>query len=54
MKLLRNIISSLLILLFCFFLNVNAFTLKEVDGSGPYPYNFHIIDDNVYAGGHPL
>jgi len=47
--------SQLNILLFIFLsLNAMAFTAKEVAGTGPYPYNFHIIDDHVYAGGHPL
>jgi len=51
---LKKYIGLLLLLLFCLSLNAAAFTAKEVNGTGPYPYNFHIIDDHVYAGGHPL
>lgn len=42
------------ILLLCFSIGSFAFTAKEVSGTGPHPYNFHIINDHVYAGGHPL
>ena len=54
MKKLNKLISFLFIFTFCLSLNAVAFTAKEVAGTGPYPYNFHIIDDHVYAGGHPL
>jgi len=26
----------------------------EVSGTGPYPYNYRVIDRTIHAGGHPL
>ena len=49
-----KLIGLSLLLLFCLSPNASAFIAKEVSGAGQYPYNFHIIDDHVYAGGHPL
>ncbi len=54
MNRLKKIFIFLGIVLYCSSLNAAAFTAKEVAGTGPYPYNFHTIDDHVYAGGHPL
>lgn len=54
MKKLQLPIGLMFVLIFCLSLNANAFTAEQVSGTGPYPYNFHIIDDHVYAGGHPL
>lgn len=50
----QKLIGCIFILIFCLFFEAIAFTTKEVAGTGPYPYNFHIIDDHVYAGGQPL
>ncbi|MFA6431167.1 MAG: dual specificity protein phosphatase family protein [Candidatus Margulisiibacteriota bacterium] len=54
MKKIQKHIGIVFLLFFALSLNAIAFTAKEVAGTGPYPYNFHIIDDHVYAGGHPL
>ena len=54
MKQRQKLLGVIFILFFCLFLQAFAFTTKEVTGTGPYPYNFHIIDDHVYAGGQPL
>jgi len=34
--------------------NVIKFPAKEVQGTGPLPYNYRIIDGHLHAGGHPL
>jgi hypothetical protein len=33
---------------------VTTFSAKMVQGSGPLPYNYRIIDKTIHAGGHPL
>ncbi len=33
---------------------VQKFPTEEVQGEGPLPYNYRIIDGNIHAGGHPL
>ena len=33
---------------------VTSFPTAEVWGTGPLPYNYRIIDENIHAGGHPL
>jgi len=49
---------SLLLVLSQFALSEISFCKKFpanlVGGSGPYPYNYRIIDNNIHAGGHPL
>ncbi len=31
-----------------------SYPLKEVQGLGPLPYNFRVIDGKIFAGGHPM
>lgn len=31
-----------------------GYALKDVQGFGPLPYNYRVIDGRVFAGGHPL
>jgi protein-tyrosine phosphatase len=33
---------------------VVKFKTSEVNGKGPLPYNYRIIDSHIHAGGHPL
>lgn len=33
---------------------VVKFSAKVVQGTGPLPYNYRIIDGHIHAGGHPL
>ncbi|HTY13571.1 MAG TPA: hypothetical protein VMD02_05230 [Candidatus Omnitrophota bacterium] len=33
---------------------VVKFPAKDVQGTGPLPYNYRIIDGHIHAGGHPL
>ncbi len=33
---------------------VITFSTEEVQGNGPLPYNYRIIDGHIHAGGHPL
>lgn len=54
MKNLKILVCLIFVLFYGLTLNAIAFTAKETAGAGPYPYNFHIIDDHIYAGGHPL
>lgn len=30
------------------------FPANQVDGKGPLPYNYRVIDNRIHAGGHPL
>lgn len=54
MKKQQSIVLAILVLLLGLSLNAAAFTTKEVSGAGSCPYNFHVIDEHVYAGGQPL
>ena len=31
-----------------------SYAIKDVQGLGPLPYNFRVIDGKIFAGGHPL
>jgi protein-tyrosine phosphatase len=33
---------------------VTKFPTSEIQGKGPYPYNYRLIDQTIHAGGHPL
>ena len=33
---------------------VISFPRKQVSGTGPLPYNYRVIDNQIHAGGHPL
>jgi protein-tyrosine phosphatase len=33
---------------------VQKFSSDQVQGKGPLPYNYRIIDQNIHAGGHPM
>lgn len=35
-------------------LGVEKFPAKDVNGEGPLPYNYRIIDGHIHVGGHPL
>jgi len=62
----NNIVHNILIFIFSFLylatLNIpvsaTSFAIKypasEVSGIGPCPYNLRVIDNHIYAGGHPL
>lgn len=57
----RNKIFFAAILIFCLPAIIFAatsqvikFPAKEINGTGPLPYNYRIIDDHIHAGGHPL
>jgi protein tyrosine/serine phosphatase len=53
----RFIVLSLLVIIL-FSSSSIASTIKyptaEVLGSGPYPYNYRVVDNRIHAGGHPL
>ncbi|OGC15300.1 hypothetical protein A3J90_03720 [candidate division WOR-1 bacterium RIFOXYC2_FULL_37_10] len=39
---------------FAFTSEVVVFPSDKIQGEGPFPYNYRIIDDHIHAGGHPL
>ncbi|MEA3494015.1 MAG: dual specificity protein phosphatase family protein [Candidatus Margulisiibacteriota bacterium] len=57
---LHKIIGALTILFACISIanaeisNATKFPTAEIQGKGPLPYNYRIIDKSLHAGGHPL
>jgi protein-tyrosine phosphatase len=57
-KIIRRIfITFLFFSTFCTYaisFEITKFPTPEIQGNGPYPYNYRVIDQTIHAGGHPL